>query len=319
MRRRDFLAGAGAASLAAGCAAPFPTEDAERDFPPIGMFVEVEGLRIHAWEAGPPGGVPAVLVHGASGNLRDWTFSIAPHIAAGRRVIAFDRPGFGHSDRPEGADAADPAVQAAILRAAAAKLGAGRPVVVGHSWGAALALAWALDAPDRTAGVVSVSGVTMPYSGMARVFEALGISGAITWAYTEYMKSVAEDDGIDRFIDRVFRPQQPPEGYAAYVGGPLALREATLAANSDDISGLNAALRRMAPRYPGLRLPVEIIHGAEDFIDPERHARGLAEVLPEVRLTILEGVGHMAHHAAPGTLATAIARAAGEAEGKTAA
>ncbi|MDT8345403.1 MAG: alpha/beta fold hydrolase [Thermohalobaculum sp.] len=313
MRRRAFIAGVSAAALGAACAGPFPTADAERDFPPIGRFVEVEGLRIHAWEAGPPDTVPVVLVHGASGNLRDWTFAIAHRLAAERRVIAFDRPGFGHSERPARADASDPAVQAAILRAAAAQMGAERPVVVGHSWGAALALAWALDAPDRTAGVVSVSGVTMPYSGLARVFEALGISGAITWAYTEYMKSAAEDGGIDRFIARVFRPQSPPEGYGAYVGGPLALRAATLAANRDDIADLNAALRQMAPRYAGLRLPVEILHGTEDFIDPARHAEGLAAVLPAARLSLLPGVGHMAHHAAPKALAAAIGRIAGRA------
>lgn len=308
MRRREFMAGACATALVSGCAPPYATDAAERAFPPIGDFVEVEGLRIHAWQSGPRSGTPVVLVHGASGNLRDWTFSIAPEIAQTHRVIAFDRPGFGYSDRPHTDDAADPSVQAAILRAASQKLGAERPVVVGHSWGGALAMAWAMDAPAETTGIASVSGVTMPYTGVARVFEALGMSGAVAWLYTEYMKSVAEDGGIERFIDRVFRPQQPPEGYLDYVGAPLALRKATLAANADDIAALNAALRRMAPGYGDLAMPVEVIQGQEDFIDPERQSIALSKALPQARLTLLDDVGHMAHHAAPGTLIEAIAR-----------
>jgi len=313
MRRREFMAGACAASLTAACASPYVPADAERAFPPIGGFVEVEGLRIHAWQAGPETSTPVVLVHGASGNLRDWTFSIAPVIARTHRVIAFDRPGFGHSDRPRGAAAADPAVQAAILRAAAGKLGAERPIVVGHSWGAALALAWALDARDDVAGVVAVSGVTMPYTGLARVFDAAGISDAVTWLYTEYMKSVADDGGIERFVTRIFRPQEPPDGYLRYVGAPLALREATLDANAADIAALNAALGRMMPRYPDLGLPVEVIHGEADFIDPGHQSKALAEILPRARLTLLPEVGHMAHHAAPGVLTGAIARIATQA------
>jgi pimeloyl-ACP methyl ester carboxylesterase len=313
VNRRDFLSGTAAAAVLAGCAAPVPTADAEREYPAIGRFVEVDGLKVHYWEAGPSDSVPAVLVHGASGNLRDWTFSIAPGLALRRRVIAFDRPGFGYTERPERPDAADPAVQAAILRDAARKIGVERPIVVGHSWGAALALAWALDAPDEVSGAVSVSGVTMPYTGMARVFETLGVSGVISWLYTEYMKSTIDDGGIERFIARVFRPQDPPDGYASYVGGALALRDATLAANAADIERLNIALRRMGPLYGSLERPVEIIHGAEDFIDPERHAIGLAAALPEARLTMLPGVGHMAHHAAPGVLADALDRISGDA------
>ena len=310
MDRRQFLAGASAAALVAGCAAPFPTDEAERSHPPIGSFVEVDGLRVHAWDQGPRDTVPVVLVHGASGNLRDWTFSLAPRLAQSRRVIAFDRPGFGYTDRPAGEDASHPGVQAALLRAAARRMGVERPIVVGHSWGAALALAWALDAPAEVSGVVPVSGVAMPYSGMARVFSTVGLSDVITWLYTEYMKSAAEDGGIDRFLARVFRPQDPPPGYAEYVGAPLALRGRTLEANAADIGNLNDALREMAPRYGSLSLPVEIVHGAADFIDPERHAAGLAAAIPGARLALLPGVGHMAHHAAPDALEAAIGRVA---------
>ena len=60
------------------------------------------------------------------------------------RVIAFDRPGFGYSDRPHGS-AWSAGTQAELLRDAFAVLGINRPVVLGHSWGAAVALALGLN------------------------------------------------------------------------------------------------------------------------------------------------------------------------------
>lgn len=295
----------GAAALLSGCADPWPVDEAEAGWPPIGQFVEAEGLRIHYWEAGQ--GEPVVLVHGASGNLRDWTFDIAPLLAQKYRVIAVDRPGFGYSERPP-EDGSDASVQARILRTATKSIGAERPVVIGHSWGGALSLAWAVDEPDSLRGIVPVSAVAMPYGGLGRFLSAIGLSSVIASLYSEYLKSSAANGGIEKFIARVFRPQSPPVGYVDYVGGPLALRDATLDANAKDIEDLPVALRRIAPAYPELKLPVEIVHGMSDFVGHERHAIPLSEVVPQARLTLLPGVGHMAHHAAPAVLMEAVDR-----------
>lgn len=312
MRRRGFMLGSGAllAGLGAGlggCSTPVPFDEAEirAAYPPIGRFTEAYGLRVHYWEAGE--GVPVVLVHGASGNLRDWTFDIAPQLAAHFRVIAFDRPGFGYSDRPT-IDGWDPAVQARILREAARTLGAERPVIVGHSWGGALALAWALDAPRDTLGVVPVSAVTMPYGGLATIMNATGLDGVIVSAYMDRMLSRAREGGIAEFIDRVFRPQRVPAGYVEHVGATLALRAHTLRANGEDLQNINVALRQMEPLYGKIPVPVEIVHGQADFIDWDDHAAPLAERIAHARLTLLPGVGHMAHHAAPHELRKAIER-----------
>lgn len=310
MTRRTLLAGT-AAGVLAGCASPFEPERAENAFPPIGEFVETSKGLVHAWRAGPSdpalaARTPVVLIHGASGNLRDFTYGIAPRIAETRPVIAVDRPGFGYTDRPEGAE--HPSIQAAMLREAAIRLGAERPHVLGHSYGAAVSMAWAVEAPGNIAGVVPVSGVTMPYGGLGRVFSALGISGVVTWAYTQYLKSIAEDGGVERFLARVFRPQSPPPGYAAYVGAPLALRESTLQANSRDLQEINSALFDLAPRYGELSVPAEIVHGSADFIEPDGQAIPLKGALPQARLTLLPNVGHMAHHVAPDVLIAALDR-----------
>lgn len=314
-RRRVLWGAGGAAALAlggaalGGCATPFPEQAALRRWPPIGRFVTAKGLRLHYWDRGGAraGAPPVVLIHGASGNLRDWTHQIAPRLAAGRRVVAFDRPGLGYSERPA-SGGSDPRVQAAALAAAADALGLTRPILVGHSWGGAVAMAWALSRPDQVAGAVIVSGVTMPYTGAAKVFGAIGVDRLIVSLYSQYLKSSAEDGGVERFVRRAFRPQTPPPGYVEYVGGPLALRKETLAANAADLADLNDALLAMAPGYPSLRIPVEILHGTKDFIDPGRQAVPLSNTLAQARLTLLDGVGHMAHHAATDQLEAAIDR-----------
>ena len=110
--------------------------------------IEVGKARVHAHVAGT--GPDLVLIHGASGNVRDFTFALVGLLTARYRVIAFDRPGLGWSD-DLGRDGLSPLVQADLLRAAAAQLGVRRPIVLGHSYGGAVAMAWALRDPPAPA------------------------------------------------------------------------------------------------------------------------------------------------------------------------
>ena len=65
-------------------------------FPPVGEFVSVTGGRVHYVHAGQ--GPDVILLHGAGGNLRDFTFSLMDHLTDRYRVTAFDRPGMGYTD-----------------------------------------------------------------------------------------------------------------------------------------------------------------------------------------------------------------------------
>ena len=125
---------------------------AERDNPPVGRFLRLDGTQLHFLDEGPAdmgttgrgGGPPVVLLHGNTVMLEDWIVSgVFDLVAVSRRVVAFDRPGFGHSERPRDRSWT-PAAQARLLRRACRRLGVERPVVVGHSWGTLVALAWAL-------------------------------------------------------------------------------------------------------------------------------------------------------------------------------
>ncbi len=301
------LAAAGC-SLIADAPAARREAEAERRYPPTGRFVTVAGKRIHAHTEGR--GPDVVLIHGASGNTRDWTFSMTGALARRYRVTAFDRPGLGWSDDlgPEGVS---PFAQAAALRAAAAELGIRRPVVVGQSYGGAVAMAWALSDPAGTAAVVSVAGATMPWPGGLGPF--YGITGSDIGAATvvPLITAFTPARRAEAAIAGIFAPDPVPEGYPAYIGAGLTLRRGALVVNSRQVSALKPYVTAMAAAYPRLALPVEAVHGTADTIVPLAiHSEPMVRLLPDARLTRLEGAGHMPHHSRQAEVIAAIDRAA---------
>lgn len=295
MMRREFLrAGAALATLPlAACAAGAAGAEAEAAFPPVGAFVESGGLRLHYVDEGA--GPPIVLVHGASGNLRDWTFSMTARLRDRFRVLAFDRPGHGYSDRPA-RDGDDPVVQARLIADAAASLGATRALVVGHSWGGAVATAWAVERPEQVAGLAALAGVTYPWGGDGGLLYRLG-AGWLGGAVNAIARAYVTGDRARAIVEDVFAPNEAPAGYADHIGVRLALRPDTFRWNAEDIDNLNGRLERLAPRYGELTMPVEAIHGdADDTVYADIHSRPLARDVANGRLTILPGVGHMPHH-----------------------
>ncbi|XDA96723.1 alpha/beta hydrolase [Sulfitobacter sp. LCG007] len=289
--------------------------DAESAYPPQGRFIEVEGTRIHARVMGE--GPDLVLLHGASGSMRDMDFRFAQSLAEDYRVILFDRPGLGWSGRPPGYGGAfntrseSPALQARLLQQAADRLGAGAPIVLGHSYGGAVALAWALERPDRTAALVIVSGVSNPWpGGLGRYYEICrslaGSALAVPLLTALVPKSV-----IAKSVAGIFAPQPVPEGYLAHFGPGMTLRRESLRANAQQVGNLLGEIISMSRRYGTLSMPVEIVHGtADDTVPLDIHSEKLARQIPGANVVRLDGIGHMPHHSAPDAVRDAIARAA---------
>ena len=129
---------------------------AERVHPPTGSFLTVDGVKLHYTDGGQ--GSPIVLIHGNAVTGNDWeTSGVAERLRRTHRVIIFDRPGFGYSERPRGR-LWTAAQQADLLHGALQHLGVERPVIVGHSWGAIVALKLAVRHQSETAGLVLLSG-----------------------------------------------------------------------------------------------------------------------------------------------------------------
>jgi pimeloyl-ACP methyl ester carboxylesterase len=285
--------------------------------PPAGRFVEVGGGRLHVVDIDErversDDDPPVVLLHGASGNLEDMRLALADRLKERHRVILFDRPGHGWSERE--ADEASPARQAAMIAEALERLDVGRAIVVAHSFAGSVATALALEDPGRVAGLVLIAPVLYPWSmGIAWYYSlaatpVLGPLFAHTFAVpvgSLLMRPVAA---------AVFAPQEAPADYTERTAIALVLRPETFLANARDVAGLNAFVARQAPRYASIKAPTVIIAGDRDtIVSPDIHARALAAKLPNSKLVVLEGVGHMPHHVASDRVVAAIDEVTAEA------
>ena len=284
-------------------------ERALRNHPPQGQLVQVGSTRIHALVSG--NGPDLILLHGASGSLRDFSFDLIDRLSPRYRVIALDRPGLGHSD-PLPDDQASLAAQVAVLKAAADRLGATNPILVGQSFGGTVALSWALDHP--AAALVTIASPSLPWPGTLDPWYRLNENPAARRILTGLAAAWVPEAYVNAAVTAVFAPQPVPAGYLAHLGNDLTLRRSALSANVQQINTLRPQVVAMEPRLSTLTLPFEMVHGDADTIVPlSIHSGPLAQRLPAARLTVLSGVGHMPHHANPEAVIAAIDRAAASA------
>lgn len=277
----------------------------ERNHPPIGRFVEVDGIRLHYTERGS--GPPLLLVHGASSTLLEFESSITPVLAQDFRVIAFDRPGFGYSERPEGPWRTPPELADLLLRASAS-LGAERPVIVGHSWAGAVVMGALQHAPDRIAGGVLLAGVSGHWAREGDLAEELRERPWLNRMFAHTALYPAGQAMLPAALAGVFAPHPVPEGHAQRIGADLALRPGSYLANSEDMRHLSPFLQRESPAYAGISAPVLAIHGGDDEVVPFwNHGGRLGHVLPQLEVHLMPGQGHALHQVDPEGVAAAIA------------
>jgi len=271
--------------------------------PPTGQFVTVDGLRVHYEAKGT--GPDLVMIHGASGNLRDFTFALRDPLAEHFRVIAFDRPGFGHSDPLTDVSLA---AQARHLSLAAAQLGATRPIVLGQSYGGSVAMAWALQ--GDVAAMVTIGSPSLPWpGGLSNTYRLSANPVGATLLAAFVPKSY-----VDATIARIFAPAAMPPGFDDYIGTALTLRRTSLRTNGAQVLALRGQLDVMQARYPDVSIPVELIHGDADTTVPlSIHSAPLSRILPNATLTVLPGAGHMPHHTHVDAIVAATLRAAASA------
>ncbi len=289
----------------------------EAAYPPSGTLVTVDGRQVHVVVEGT--GPDLVLIHGAGGNARDFTHQFTAQLTDRYRVFSVDRPGHGWSD-PIGADhgsvfaadAATPMAQARHLAKAVRQLGADKPLVLGHSYGGSLAMAWALEEP--ASGVLVLSGASMPWPGELRRyyrFFGSGIGGALG---APLVSAWVTEERVRASLEGVFDPQPVDPTYYEGAAVPLATRTDSFRINARQVKNLRPNLVEMSKRYPDITLPIEIVHGTADTtVRPEVHAEPLMQTLGNGQLTLLPGQGHAPHQTAPQDVNAAIDRLAARA------
>ena len=292
---------------------------AERDNPPVGRFLELDGARLHYLDEGPAdtgttgggGGPPVVLLHGNAVTLDDWIVSgVFDLVARSRRVVAFDRPGFGYSERPRDRSWT-PAAQARLLRRACRRLGVERPVVVGHSWGTLVALAWALQAPQEVAGLVLVSGYYYPSTRLDAALVTPAAVPVLGDLLNHTVSPPLTRMTLPGTLRTMFAPRRVPDRFRDAFPKSLIPRPKQIRAMSQEGAIMVPAAAALRRHYGGFSCPSVVITGdADRVVDPEDQSIRLAHELNDAELRIVPGAGHMVHHAVPREVAEAINRVA---------
>jgi pimeloyl-ACP methyl ester carboxylesterase len=267
-------------------------QQVEKKLPPRGRFIDVDGARIHYLDEGT--GPTLLLVHGLAGHMHNFTHSLLGKLRHDFRVVILDRPGSGYSMRPAEASATISA-QARIISRFCQELKLGRPLIVGHSLGGAIALALALNHPEQVAGLALLAPVTHRPERVPPPFDGIAIASPllrrlIAWTLATPL-SIANRE---RALAALFGPEPVAPDFAVRGGGLLNLRPCSFIGASADLMATHDELGEMPARYKDLTVPVGILYGTADrILDPAAHGKGLAAKVAGAELELIEGGGHM--------------------------
>lgn len=289
----------------------FMTRKAERENPPQGRFVSVDGLRLHYTVHGDSDSPPLVLLHGNGASATEMELSGLVDLAARHfRVYAFDRPGYGHSDRPAHGHSYTAEAQARLFLQALRELEVERPVVLGHSWGSMVAFAMGLAEPQAVRALVLVSGyytpslrLDAPLMGIA----ALPVLGPLMRHTISPLLSRALWPLMTR---RIFGPKPVTEAFKRAYPAWMSLRPHTLQASAAESGMMIWEGIKQRRREDGLAVPTVIVAGEADLMVITRwQSQRLHARLPQSRLHVVPGEGHMVHHTATPAVMEAIVEA----------
>jgi pimeloyl-ACP methyl ester carboxylesterase len=295
----------GAALATAAIVVRQQTKRVEAEHPARGQFIDVESVRLHYLERGQ--GRPLVLLHGNGDMAEDFALSgLLDRLAsAGFRVIAFDRPGYGYSERPHDR-AWTPSEQADLLHHAMLRLGIDHAIVAAHSWGTLVALHLALKYPSAVQGLMLMSGYyfptlrfdvpqlsmpSLPVIGDLLRHTLSPLLGRVMWPL---------------FTRRMFGPSPTHPRFADFPVW-MSLRPLQLCASAAESAMMIPAARALRKRYRELTMPIVLLAGrADKHVDARLQTMRLHDALPNSELRIAPGVGHMVHYLVPEQIVSAV-------------
>lgn len=250
-------------------------------------------------------GRPVVLIHGALTCLEDMLLGPFDLLAERFRTVAVDRPGLGLTARAR--LQGGPSPQAERIRVALKEIGVERPILVGHSRGGAVALAFALARPEALSGLVLLAPQFLPEPRTEQwLFGGRVIPGAGE-AFSATGGRILDAALLPLIWERLFAPRGMPEPFRSRFPFAMATRPETMTATGEEAVQFLPELARNALLARGCRLPARVLAGDADLvINPYLHAMSLGAVLPGGSAILLRGVGHMLQHHAPDAVAQAV-------------
>ena len=265
---------------------------AERNFPPKGKFITVEGVKLHYIQKGS--GQPIVFLHGGVLTGNDFEQVMEITVQKGYQAIAFDRPGYGYSDRPS--KSITPLDQARLIHSALNKLGIEKPILVGHSWSGLLVLSYALSYPNDVLGMVLLGGA-MYVEGypaangdpISKVVMTPILGDMIVYPL---LRSPLGTMLTKNMLKETFAPERVPSKYQEATIS-LWLRPKHFKANRADVLAFVPTAKEISKIYHKIKQPVIMAVGENDPFGTIEQAKRLKQDIPQAKLIILPDIAHM--------------------------
>jgi pimeloyl-ACP methyl ester carboxylesterase len=240
---------------------------------------------------------PVLLLHGQPGGAGDWNWVIE-RLAGQIEAIALQRPGY------DGSPAGGVRHSALAALAAMESRGIERAIVVGHSYGGAIAAWLAAFHPERVAGLVLVSAAANRASLVAsdRLLAARLIGPIASASFLWSSGLMLQVPALRRRI--AWAAQLPPDFMAAE--GRRSLRLSTVSTFVMEQRMLLQEIPLLEPQLKRVRAPTTVIVGTADTLVPPAAGHALARQIPGARLHEVPGAGHVLNVQHPDVVAGAI-------------
>ncbi len=241
-------------------------------------------------------GEPVVLIHGSLVTSDDMVLALMAQLSDRYDVLAFDRPGHGGSAQTP-TKQGSPYAQAKMIVEGWRTLGIERPIIVGHSFGGAVALCAAIEAPGEVSSVLALAPICFPEVRVEHVmFGPRAAPFAGEWLARSIGK-VADVMTLPLLRNAMFFPQPMPSSYAAEYPFAWASTSEMMIADGKDGMASYLALAESAGRYSLCDVPVRIFGGTHDVVVTNaRHGLAAACLMPNSAFRWMPGLGHMLHH-----------------------
>jgi len=278
-------------------------EGQEKCEPAEEHYVEIQNARVRYVEAGS--GPVVVMIHGNAGSVDDFDFKSLGLLCRDHRVIAVDRPGHGKSDRPGGSDSTLQ-YQTRLLHETLSHLGITHPVLVGHSWGGALALAYALNYPKELSAIVLLAPAAYSDGGADQFKRAVlktPIVGDISLTVGRILfgKHIVKSE-----LEKAFYPDSVPEDYLRQASASW-LRHKQVRAILEDEYSLDKDLEKISKHYSDIRIPVVVVTGDHDkVVSAKQNAYRLKTSISQSQLIELKNTGHQVPQTHPESIYSAV-------------
>lgn len=251
--------------------------------------IEIDGARIAYRSFGPSTGVPLLLLNRFRGTMDDWDPALIDRIAAERRVLMFDQPGFSRSSgTPPDSLSAFGAYAAQLARA----LGHRQVDVLGFSMGGTVALQFALDHPALLRRlIVAGSGpghvlqvpTALPVTEQVWPVATKPVNDDADFLFLFFEMSPASQAAGRAYRERLRQREDAHARPVEAVAWQAQLRSA-MAVGSESTS--------LLPKVVSITQPVLVANGRRDIMVPTYASFAMAQVLPNARLLIYPDSGH---------------------------